>query len=126
MPSSPPSPRPRPPKSPSRSSRPERDREDKRGPIMRVRAGHLSLVTALALLLPTSSTARDGATPAPSAAGPRIVFESKEFAFPPVIQGEKVTHAFRFKNVGDSDLILRKVETTCGCTVSHIPHDRVK
>ena len=31
--------------------------------------------------------------------------------------GDKVTHVFKFKNTGQADLIIRRVDPTCGCTV---------
>ncbi|MCF0206672.1 MAG: DUF1573 domain-containing protein, partial [Bacteroidales bacterium] len=48
---------------------------------------------------------------------PKIVFQSTEYDFGTIKQGEKVTYEYKFKNEGKSDLIIRKVKATCGCTV---------
>lgn len=48
---------------------------------------------------------------------PSFEFENSTFKFGTISQGEKVSHSFRFKNTGESDLIIAKVEGSCGCTV---------
>lgn len=48
---------------------------------------------------------------------PKIVFSETDFNFGKLKQGEKVTHEYKFKNEGKSDLIIRKWKATCGCTV---------
>ena len=48
---------------------------------------------------------------------PVINFEKSFFDFGLISQGEKVTFTYRFKNTGESDLIIAKVEGSCGCTV---------
>jgi len=48
---------------------------------------------------------------------PQITFTEDEHDFGKVIQGEKVTFSFRFKNTGDGDLIIADVSSSCGCTV---------
>jgi|SRR6056297_2181878 len=40
------------------------------------------------------------------------------FDFGVIIQGELVVHTFRFKNTGNTDLVIRSTSSTCGCTVS--------
>lgn len=45
-----------------------------------------------------------------------IEFESSVFVFDTLVQGESVSTKFRFKNTGKSDLIIRKVSASCGCT----------
>ncbi len=47
---------------------------------------------------------------------PVIEFDSKEFDFGDIKQGNKVEHIFTLKNVGKRDLIIRNVSTSCGCT----------
>ena len=47
---------------------------------------------------------------------PKIVFVEKTFNFGETDYNEKVVHVFKFKNEGKSDLIIRKIRTTCGCT----------
>lgn len=48
---------------------------------------------------------------------PILTFEKMGFDFGEIAQGEKITHTFRFKNTGKSDLVIAKVEGSCGCTV---------
>lgn len=44
-------------------------------------------------------------------------FESESFDFGVVEDGEKVTHAYKFKNVGSSSLTITNAIASCGCTV---------
>ncbi|MFA5418360.1 MAG: DUF1573 domain-containing protein [Bacteroidales bacterium] len=48
---------------------------------------------------------------------PQIKFEKTEHDFGRIIQGERVTYQFKFTNTGQSDLLISKVSTSCGCTV---------
>ncbi len=63
------------------------------------------------LLLLASATAS-----AQQANGPVIAWEKSTFDFGDVVQGEKVEHTFRFKNVGNVPLVITNVQVTCGCT----------
>ena len=47
-----------------------------------------------------------------------IEFVRTGFDFGKVIAGETVVHVFRYKNTGDSPLVIRKTETDCGCTTA--------
>lgn len=49
--------------------------------------------------------------------GPVIEFESLEHDFGIVHEGEKVGWYFKNKNVGNQNLIIRKADASCGCTV---------
>ena len=57
---------------------------------------------------------------------PVFSFEVLEHDFGKIIRGEKVSQSFKFTNVGDADLVISKVSTSCGCTVSKYPKDPVK
>ncbi len=46
----------------------------------------------------------------------KIEFETKVFDFKTLTQGESASSTFKFKNTGKSDLIIRKVKSSCGCT----------
>lgn len=48
-----------------------------------------------------------------------IEFSDLEHDFGIVTEGEKVGWYFKYKNVGDSDLLISNVITTCGCTAPH-------
>ncbi|MFN8258819.1 MAG: DUF1573 domain-containing protein [Bacteroidales bacterium] len=55
-------------------------------------------------------------TPAQLANAPTMDFETKEFDMGKLKQGESVSHEFKFTNHGKSDLIIRKTQSSCGCT----------
>jgi hypothetical protein len=57
---------------------------------------------------------------------PKIEFEKDFHDFGKIIQGEKVTYSFKFKNTGNSLLLISDVSTSCGCTVGDYPKDPVK
>ena len=47
---------------------------------------------------------------------PVASIDDPEFKFGKLNQGQKVEHAFVLKNDGKSDLVIRKVKASCGCT----------
>lgn len=55
---------------------------------------------------------------------PKIIPDATEFDFGDLKQEQKVSHAFRITNEGKRDLIIRRIETTCGCTAV-VPESRV-
>lgn len=57
---------------------------------------------------------------------PHLLFEETEHDFGNLIQGEKVTYGFTFINSGASDLLINRVTSTCGCTVSNYPRVPIK
>jgi hypothetical protein len=52
----------------------------------------------------------------------QIKFSETEFDFGVIKQGEKVSHRFIFKNIGQGDLIIKNVDPSCGCTVASFPN----
>ena len=52
---------------------------------------------------------------------PVIEFETTTYDFGDVVEGERLTYAFKFKNTGKSNLIIYSSEATCGCTTSQPP-----
>jgi len=52
---------------------------------------------------------------------PVIQFERTTYDFGEVVQGEKLSYSFKFKNTGKSNLIIFSSEATCGCTTSTPP-----
>ena len=52
---------------------------------------------------------------------PVITFETTKYDFGSVVQGERLSYAFKFKNTGKSNLIIYSSEATCGCTTSTPP-----
>lgn len=77
------------------------------------------------------SVGTDDVTNSASASGvkkedlPEIKFEEEEFDFGKITQGEKVSHAFQFKNVGKSNLIISGASGSCGCTVPEYPKEPI-
>ncbi|MFW6101486.1 MAG: DUF1573 domain-containing protein [Bacteroidota bacterium] len=47
---------------------------------------------------------------------PHVEFEQTTFDFGTARQNSEKEHVFHFKNTGKSDLRIRKIRTTCGCT----------
>jgi len=58
-----------------------------------------------------------GLTPEDLENAPKAEFESKTFNFGTMKQKSSASYEFVFKNTGKSDLIIRKIKSTCGCTV---------
>jgi hypothetical protein len=65
-------------------------------------------------------------TPDQKAKAPHISFDEKNFDFGKVKQGEKVEHSFTFTNTGKSDLIIRNVKASCGCTAVEPDNNVIK
>ncbi|MBN1132788.1 MAG: DUF1573 domain-containing protein [Bacteroidales bacterium] len=57
-----------------------------------------------------------GLSPEELANAPVVSIDNPEFKFGSLNQGERVEHDFILKNSGKSDLIIRKVKASCGCT----------
>ena len=50
------------------------------------------------------------------ATAPKIGFNENTFDFSEIEQGKKVEYTFTISNSGKTDLIIRKVSASCGCT----------
>lgn len=48
---------------------------------------------------------------------PKITFDTAVYNFGRILQGEQISTDFHFVNKGDADLLIQRVETSCGCTV---------
>lgn len=57
---------------------------------------------------------------------PKVEFDKTTHDFGDVKQKEKVTTKFTFKNKGKSDLIIRKIKASCGCTATSPEKDVIK
>lgn len=55
-------------------------------------------------------------SPEKIAQAPKVEIAKKVWDFGEIKQGDKVTHAFVVRNNGKSELIIRKVKASCGCT----------
>lgn len=54
------------------------------------------------------------------AQAPHIEFETLEYDFGHLDEGDTISHNFKFGNIGKGTLNIRKTKTTCGCTVSEL------
>lgn len=68
----------------------------------------------------TTSTATDSKSTA------EMTFDSEEYNFGTIKQGESVTHEFTFTNTGKDDIIITNAQATCGCTVPVWPKEPIK
>ncbi len=57
---------------------------------------------------------------------PVITFEKSIHDFGKVIQGERLSYTFKFKNTGKSNLIIANTTASCGCTTSVPPKEPIK
>ena len=57
---------------------------------------------------------------------PVFQFDNESHDFGTIKGGEKISFAFRFKNVGRGDLVIRAAQGSCGCTVPEYPKEPVK
>jgi len=57
---------------------------------------------------------------------PVIEFATDFHDFGKLMSGEKVTYSFKFTNKGKGLLLISKVSTSCGCTVSEFPKEPIK
>lgn len=55
-------------------------------------------------------------TPEQKANAPKAVFDKLEYNFGTIKEGDVAEYNFTLKNEGKSDLIIRKVKASCGCT----------
>lgn len=58
--------------------------------------------------------------------GPMIEFENLTYNFGTVTQGDKIEHEFVFKNLGENDLEIRNVKSSCGCTAVNVTDEAIK
>jgi hypothetical protein len=58
-------------------------------------------------------------TPEQLANAPKIKFDKTTFNFDQAKQGDKIECVYNFTNEGKSELIIRKVKASCGCTATN-------
>ncbi len=61
----------------------------------------------------------------PKSSGARISISEMMWDFGYVSRNGKVIHTYKIKNVGGDTLILAKIRTTCGCTTTPLPKQRL-
>jgi len=57
--------------------------------------------------------------------GAKIFAEIPKHDFGEIIEGQRVTHEFVVKNVGDEILEIRKINASCGCTAAQPDKDKL-
>ncbi len=57
---------------------------------------------------------------------PHFEFVEEVVEFGTITQGEVISTSFRFKNVGQADLIISSAQGSCGCTVPKWPEEPIK
>lgn len=57
---------------------------------------------------------------------PVFQFEKDLHDYGTITEGEKVSYAFKFTNVGKGDLVIRAAQGSCGCTVPEFPKEAIK
>ena len=65
------------------------------------------------------------ATPVPTGPLTSIKFDNDTYDWGKVMDGDKVTHIFKFKNTGNEPLIISNAKGSCGCTVPEWPKDAI-
>ncbi len=50
---------------------------------------------------------------------PKIDFDTRVFQFGDIVEGAKAEHTFSIINKGKSDLLIRSVKSSCGCTAAN-------
>ncbi len=56
---------------------------------------------------------------------PEFKFEQETWDFGQITEGEKISFAYQFTNVGDAELVIRAANGSCGCTVPEFPKDPI-
>ena len=56
---------------------------------------------------------------------PQMQFDKTEHDFGIILQGEKVSYTFKYKNIGNTDLIIKDATASCGCTVPHFSREPI-
>ncbi len=69
----------------------------------------------------TKPVAKKAATKPKKKGKSAIKFEALSYGFGKIKQGEIVKHDFKFKNVGNAPLVIKKVDVSCGCTFPSYP-----
>lgn len=54
-----------------------------------------------------------------------IQFDEDTYDWGKIMDGDKVTHVFKFKNTGNEPLIISDAKGSCGCTVPEWPKDAI-
>ncbi len=76
-------------------------------------------------LIANPATASNESGVDPEAKVPVMEFESTIHDFGTIVEGEKVSHVFKFKNTGKVPLVIQNASASCGCTVPEWPKEAI-
>lgn len=65
---------------------------------------------------------QSSASTPPNGKLPKLVFTDTNYDFGTITAGDKVTHVFNFKNMGEGDLIITGAAAGCSCTKPSYAH----
>jgi len=57
---------------------------------------------------------------------PRFIIDNKIYNFGEIKEGTRKTYEFKFKNTGKTDLIIHKIQSSCGCTIAKLKSKTIK
>lgn len=72
-----------------------------------------------------ATTPAQPATTQPTGPMTTMTFAETDFNFGTVLEGEKVSHTYKFTNTGNEPLILSNAQGSCGCTVPKWPREPI-
>ena len=64
-------------------------------------------------------------TPVPTGPSTTIKFAEDTYDWGTVMDGDKVTHVYKFTNTGNEPLVISNAKGSCGCTVPEWPKDAI-
>lgn len=80
----------------------------------------------LGLLLCSAMFSLAQTSPADNPNAADFKFETLEYDFGTLNEGESVTYEYNFSNVGEEPLIISQAKGSCGCTVPEWPKEPIK
>lgn len=66
--------------------------------------------------MPSAPLATAPAAEKPEGPLPTIEFETEDFDFGTINEGQVVEHIYKFKNTGEAPLVIQNAQPSCGCT----------
>lgn len=94
---------------------------------------HLIYIVAMMLMVAACTSAPKGSQTAEQQQSTDSIvkkgsfkFDTTVFNFGTILEGEQVSTEFSYLNTGKADIIIAKIETSCGCTVPEYDKDPVK
>ena len=81
----------------------------------------ISLFAVMVLLVMITSCKKEIGT-----SETEMTFVTEKHDFGTIVQGDKVVYDFKFKNSGNSDLVITDAKGSCGCTVPEYPKEAIK